>query len=52
MTVDFEINATYSTRKLHISIPLNVYEFLRTQKLFKEIDGIITELLVEKYQIE
>jgi len=52
MNSDFETNILYSTRKLHISIPLNVYEFLRTQKLFKEIDGVITELLIKKYQIE
>lgn len=41
----------YESRKLHISIPLKVYDYLRENKLFKEIDGVITEILIKKYKI-
>jgi len=42
---------TYETRKLHISVPIEVYEYIRNEKLFKEIDGIVTDLLIKKYNI-
>ena len=38
----------FETRKLHISIPLSLYEMIRDQKKFKEIDGIVTRLLTEE----
>lgn len=46
MTDDFQ------TRKLHISIPLELYEYLRENKLFKSIDGEIVSLLMEKYGLK
>ncbi len=42
----------YETRKIHVTVPETVYEYLRREKLFKKIDGVITELLIEKYNIE
>ena len=42
---------TYETRKLHLSVPLELYEYIREQKLFKEIDGIVVELLMEKFKL-
>lgn len=41
----------YETRKLHVSVPANVYDYLRANKLFKSIDGIVTELIIEHYNI-
>lgn len=43
---------SYETRKLHISVPLNLYEFIRTEKLFKNIDGIVVRLLMKEFDIE
>jgi len=45
------MNSDFETRKLHISIPLELYNYLRENKLFKSIDGEITKLLMEKYQL-
>lgn len=42
----------FETRKLHISIPLELYEYLRTEKLFKSIDGEIVSLLMVKYGLK
>ena len=42
----------YETRKIHVTVPETVYEYLRREKLFKKIDGVITELLIEKYNIK
>ncbi len=42
----------YETRKIHVTVPETVYEYLRREKLFKKIDGIITEMLIEKYHIQ
>ncbi len=42
----------YETRKIHVTVPETVYEYLRRKKLFKTIDGVITELLIEKYNIQ
>ncbi len=42
----------YETRKIHVTVPETVYKYLRREKLFKEIDGIITEMLIEKYNIK
>jgi len=39
------------TRKIHISVPKYVYEYLRTNKKFSTIDGVITKLLIEYYDI-
>ena len=41
----------FETRKLHISVPVQLYEYIRNEKLFKEIDGIVVELLISKYNI-
>ena len=41
----------FETRKIHLSVPLEVYEFIRENRLFKNIDGIIVEFLIEKYGI-
>jgi Mor family transcriptional regulator len=42
---------SYETRKLHLSVPLELYEHIRENKLFKEIDGIVVALLVEKFKL-
>ena len=41
----------YETRKLHLSVPLELYEYIREAKLFKEIDGIVVELLMAKFKL-
>jgi len=42
----------YETRKLHVSVPLEIYDFLSKKRLFKEIDGVVVKLLMEHYNIE
>lgn len=42
----------YETRKLHVSVPLDLYNFLREKRLFKEIDGVIVKLLSEYYEVK
>lgn len=42
----------FETRKLHVTVPAYVYEYLRREKIFKSIDGVVTELLIEKYNIK
>ena len=42
----------FETRKLHISVPIKIYEYIQEHKLFKEIDGIVVELLITKYDIK
>lgn len=41
----------FDTRKIHISVPKEVYEYLRMNKKFSTIDGVITKLLIEYYNI-
>ena len=42
----------YDTGKIHLTVPKDVYEYLRINKKFKDIDGIVTEFLIDKYNIE
>ena len=42
------MNDKYETRKLHVSIPVDLYESLRINKRFKSIDGLVTRLLIEE----
>jgi len=40
------------TRKLHVTLPRYVYDYLREHRLFSGIDGIVTDLLIEYFGIE
>jgi len=42
----------FETRKLHISVPKYVYDYLKENKLFSSIDGVVTKLLIEHYNIK
>jgi len=42
----------YETRKIHISVPVSLYDYLRKERLFKSIDGIIVNLLMEHYDLK
>lgn len=42
----------FRTKKVHITVPLALYEKLKEKRCFENIDEVIVEMLIKHYRLE